>query len=127
MLTIEVSKLIKENKIAKNLTVGNSHLPQVSACDVEQLLRNIDSKKSTVIDRISPKPIKLSAKVLRKPLSIAISNSFHKGMFPDNAKITCLSLLDKHTNNKYSVTRFRPVNVLNTFSKIYEKIVRLSD
>ena len=115
-------KAIKENNIAKNLTVGNSHLPQVSACDVEQILRNIDNKKSTGIDKIPPKPIKLSAKVLRKSLSIAIS--FHKGMFPDNAKITCLSPLDKHTNDKYSVTNFRPVSVLNTFSKIYEKIVK---
>ena len=45
-------------------------------------------------------------------------------MFPDNVKITCVSPLDKHTGDKYSVTNFRPVNVLNTFSKIYEKIVK---
>ena len=59
----ESIKAIKENNIAKNLTAGNSHLPKVSACDVEQLLRNIDSKKSTGIDKILPKLIKLSAKV----------------------------------------------------------------
>ena len=59
----ESIKAIKENNIAKNLTAGNSHLPKVSACDVEQLLRNIDSKKSTGIDKIPPKLIKLSAKV----------------------------------------------------------------
>ena len=45
-------------------------------------------------------------------------------MFPDNAKIACVSPLDKHTDDKYSVTNFRPVSVLNTFSKIYEKIVK---
>ena len=45
-------------------------------------------------------------------------------MLPDNAKIACISPLDKHTDNKYSVTNFRPVSVLNTFPKIYEKIVR---
>ena len=120
----ESIKAIKENNIAKNLTAGNSHLPQVSACDVEQFLRNIDSKKSTSIDKIPPKLIKLSANVLSKPLAIAINNSFNKGMFPDNAKIACVSPLDKHTDDKYSVTNFRPVSVLNTFSKIYEKIVK---
>ena len=31
---------------------------------------------------------------------------------------------DKHTNGKHSVTKFRPVGVLNTFSNIYEKIVK---
>ena len=45
-------------------------------------------------------------------------------MFPDNAKIACVSSLDKHTDDKYSVTNFRPVSILNTFSKINEKIVK---
>ena len=45
-------------------------------------------------------------------------------MFPDNAKTTCVSPLDKHTDDKYSVTNFRPVSVLNIFSKIYEKVVK---
>ena len=45
-------------------------------------------------------------------------------MFPDNAKIGCVSPLDKHTDDKYSVTNFRPVSVSNTFSKINEKIVK---
>ena len=73
----ESIKAIKENNIAKNLTAGKSYLPKVSACDIEQLLRN--RNKSTRID--------------------------------------------KHTDDKYSVTNFRPVSILNTFSKIYEKIV----
>ena len=109
---------------AKNLTTVNSHLPKVSACDVEQLLRNIGRKKSIGIDKIPPKLIKLSAKVLSKPLAIAINNSSNKGIFPDNAKIACVSPLDKHTDDKYSVTNFRPVSTLNTFSKINEKIVK---
>ena len=120
----ESIKAIKENNITKNLTAGNSHPPQVSACDAEQLLRNIGSKKSTGIDMIPPKLIKLSVKVLSKPLAVEINNSFKKGIFLDNAKIACISPLDKHTDDKYSVTNFRSVSVLNTFSKIYEKIVK---
>ena len=120
----ESVKAIKENNITENLTAGNSHLLKVSACDVEQHLRNIDGKKCTGIDKIPPKLIKLSAKVLSQPLAIAINNSFNKGIFPDNAKISCVSPLDKHTDDKYSVTNFRPVSILNTFSKIYEKIVK---
>ena len=49
----ESIKAIKENN--KNLTARNSRLPKVSACDVEQLLKNIDSKKSSGIDEIPPK------------------------------------------------------------------------
>ena len=32
--------------------------------------------------------------------------------------------MDKNTDDKYSVTNFRPVSVLNTFPKMYEKIVK---
>ena len=120
----EIIKTIKENNIAKSLKAGSSHLPKVSAFDVEQLVRNIDSKKSAGIDKIQPKLIKLSPKVLSKPLAIAINNGFTKRMFPDNAKIACVSPLDKLTDDKYSVTNFPPVSVLNAFSKNHEKIVK---
>ena len=45
-------------------------------------------------------------------------------MFPDNAKIACISPLGKYTDDKYSTTNFRPVSVLNIFSKIYEVIIK---
>ena len=89
-----------------------------------KFLRNTDGMKSTDIDKIPAKLIKLSAKVLSQPLAIAVNSSFNKGIFPDNTKIACVSPLDKHTNDKYSVTNFRPVSVLNAFSKIYQKIVK---
>ena len=53
--------VIKENVIEKNFTAGNSHPLKVSVYDIEKLLRNIDSKKSTGVDKIPPKLIKLSA------------------------------------------------------------------
>ena len=78
--------------------------------------------KSTDIDKIPSKLIKLSAKVLSQPVAIAINNSYNKGIFPDNAKIACISPLDKYADDKYSVTNFQPVSVLNTFTKMYKKI-----
>ena len=40
-------------------------------------------------------------------------------MFPDNAKIASIYPLDKHTEDKHSVTNFRPVSVLNTYFSPY--------
>ena len=60
---MEVSKLHNKIILKKILTVGNSHLPKVSAYDAEKLLRNIDSDKSTGMDKIPPKlSLKLSLK-----------------------------------------------------------------
>ena len=47
--------------------------------------------------------------------------SFKHNIFPDNAKVACVTLLDKKTKNKHSISNFRPVSILNTFSKIFEK------
>ena len=109
---------MRKNNIEKNLAAGSSHLPKVSVYDVEKFLRNIGSKKSRGTDKIPPKLTKLSAKAFSKLLLIAINNSINKGMFPDNVKIARVSSLDKHTDDKYSVTNCRPVSILSTFSKI---------
>ena len=45
-------------------------------------------------------------------------------MLPDNAKLESIYPLDIHNNDKYSVTDFRSVSVLNTFLKINERIVQ---
>ena len=45
----------------------------------------------------------------------------NKGTFPYNAKITCISPVDKHADDKHCVTNFWFASVLNTFWKIYER------
>ena len=86
---------------------------------MKKLLKDIDQRKSVGVDKIPPKLIQLSADILSNPLSNAINNSILKGKFPDDAKVASVSPLDKDTDNKYSVSYFRPVNVLNIFSKMY--------
>ena len=72
--------------------VGNCHLPTVSAYDVKKLFTIIDRKKSTAMDKIPPKLIQLSAKVLSKPLATAVNNSFNKGCFQIMLNSTPFSL-----------------------------------
>ena len=46
------------------------------------------------------------------------------GIFPDAAKTAAGSPVDKGTDNKNSISNFRPVSVLTVFSKIFEAVVR---
>ena len=55
--------------------------------EVQKRLKNIDTKKATGFDKISPKLVKLSAEILITPLSIVINNSLKYGVFSDGAKI----------------------------------------
>ena len=92
--------------------------------EVQKRLKNIDTKKATGFDKIPPKLVKLSAEVLSTPLSIAINNSLKYGVFPDDAKNTTVIPLDKGKPNKNETSNFRPVSILNTFSKIHEKVIK---
>ena len=62
--------------------------------------------------------------MLSQPLADTINNSISKGVFPDNAKIASVSPIDKQSDDKNKVSNFRPVSVLNTFSKIYEFVIK---
>ena len=47
-----------------------------------------------------------------------------KGMFPKNAKVASVTSIDKKTDDKKSVLNFRPISILNCFSKVYENILK---
>ena len=45
-------------------------------------------------------------------------------VFPNNAKRAAVTPLDKGTKDKNSINNYRPVSVLNLFSKFYEKVIK---
>ena len=70
-----------------------------------------------------PKLVKLVAKPLSQPVTEAINMSIKQSNFSNNAKTAPVAPLDKGKSNKY-ISNFRPVSVLNTFSKIYEQVIK---
>ena len=43
--------------------------------------------------------------------------------YPGNAEVASVAPLDKSKSSKY-MSNFRPVSVMNTFSKIYEQVIK---
>ena len=68
--------------------------------EVKKLLQEVNAKKASGFDKILPKQVKLAARVLAAPLSKTINNSRSKGVFPNEAKIALVSLLDKKHQTK---------------------------
>ena len=97
---------------------------QTNPSEVKKLIMSPDTKKATVIDKIPPKLVKIATDVLTTPLSLAINSSIVKRAFPDAAKVASVFPVDKKTNDKNKISNFRPVSVLNTFSKVYEIIIK---
>ena len=57
-------------------------------------------------------------------LAFAINNSISTSAFPNSAKIASVVPIDKKTDNKYVISNFRPVSILNYFSKVYENVIK---
>ena len=91
---------------------------------VKKLLKEVNSKKVTRFGKILPKLVNLTAGVLAAPLSKTITNSIWRGVFPNKANISLVSPLGKKTPDKNYVSKFRPVSVIPTSSKIFVKVIK---
>ena len=97
---------------------------QVKPPEVKRLLKEIDIKKTVGVDTIPPKLIKIGADIIVEPLTKAINCCLRQGIFPDNAKIASVVPVDKGKPDTYDVLSYRPVSILNVFSKIYENVIK---
>ena len=93
----------------------------VSESDV---LRYINSLKSTSTgyDNINSRSILIVKNVKSKHLAFLINLCFTTGTFPDQLKIARLKIIYKK-GDKNDVSNYRPISILNNFSKIFEKAI----
>ena len=111
-----------KNKFGSDL--NSFDFQQIKAPEVKKLLKEIDIKKGVGVDTIPPKLIKIGADIIAEPLTQAINCCLRQGIFPENAKVASAVPLDKGKPDKYDVLNYRPVSILNAFSKIYEKVIK---
>ena len=97
---------------------------QVTSNEVNLILKCLNTKKASGTDKIPTKLVKLASDFLSTPLATAINNSLASSKFPDKAKVATVIPIDKKTDDRYDISNFRPVSLLNCFSKVYENIIK---
>ena len=103
-------------------------LSSVEESVIEQIINKLDASKATGIDNISARLVKLSSKVIKKPLTQILNNCIKNAKFPDDMKFGKITPLYKPPKQGKKGSRldkkcYRPVSVLTTFSKIFERYV----
>ena len=119
-------------KILKNRNLQSSSISipsfgwdsKITPKEINTILKSLNSKKAPGIEKIPTKLVKLASDILAEPLSIAINNSISTSTFPNDAKIASVVPIDKKTDDKYVISNFRPVSILNCFSKVYENVIK---
>ena len=66
--------------------------------------------------------LKMISSQLLLPLTILINNSMSNGTFPDALKVAKVIPIFKNQEN-YLFSNYRPISVLPSISKIYEKVI----
>ena len=66
------------------------------------------------------KLIILASDFLSKQILKVLNNCITSCTFPKNAKVATVVPINETTDDKYVISNYRPVSLLNGFSKIYE-------
>ena len=89
--------------------------------EVKAIIASIKESSSCGVDSIPIAAIKSVSDVISPVLSSLINLSITSGIFPDALKVAKVTPIYK-SGDKTLTANYRPISLLNTFSKIYEKV-----
>jgi Reverse transcriptase (RNA-dependent DNA polymerase) len=94
----------------------------LSVSEIADAIGQLNDKLSQDENGISSNFVKKIALSISVPLLIIFKNSFHSGIIPSPLKISKIIPLFK-SGDSASMDNYRPIAMLNVFSKIMEKII----
>ena len=94
----------------------------VNQDDITKLISTLATKNSSGHDGISLKLLKFISPVLIKPLTLIINQSLITGIFPTNLKIAKVLPYFKKIDIML-MDNYRPISLLKSTSKVFEKVV----
>lgn len=112
-----------EQFYAKKGAVKDSFgLSKVKESDICKILKDLNAGKATGLDNLSARFVNDAAEIIACPLTNIINISIQHGVFPNDLKLARVIPIYKK-NNKTEVGNYRPVSILNVFSKVLERVV----
>ena len=97
-------------------------IPCTNQAFIKQFLSNLKVNKSTGLDNIGPRILKMSANVITPSLLFIVNKSISSGQFPSAWKEATVKPLFK-SGSKDDINNYRPISILPTISKLIEKWV----
>ena len=116
---------IENSEYRKSLGKKVSHsivLYPITEIEVKDTIRNLKNTNSAGYDELTTKFIKVSAPLLIPALTKIFNLSITAGVYPNSLKTAKITPVFKK-GDPSSVNNYRPISVLSSINKIYEKIL----
>ena len=116
------SRSDKYSNYLKNPTEKRLVFEKVTEASVSKIIDSLKPKTSAGPDNISNDLIKKIKQDIVLSLGIIINQSLETGTFPDSLNIAKVVPLFKK-DDPTTVNNYRPISLLNSISKIFEKVI----
>ena len=93
-----------------------------SSKEINKIIDLLKRKNSSGYDKTSTKIIKISKPFIICPLINICNKLFAQGIYPERLKFSLIKPIYK-SGDKSSPLNYRPISLLSTFSKIFEKVI----
>ena len=100
---------------------SNFRFQAISLDSLESIVKNLQPKHSFGYDELSPLTFKNIFTCIKQPLLKLINLSLLNGIFPNKLKLAKVVPVFKK-NEANQISNYRPISLLPTFSKIFEKV-----
>lgn len=117
----------KQNLPTYNITAEPAEVLDeitISKKEIINVINELKTNTSAGPDSIHPQIIKMCSKELLEPLYILFNKAIKEGIFPNEWKNAFIIAVYK-SGDVCNVKNFRPISIINTISKIFEKILFL--
>jgi hypothetical protein len=117
------AELPYKNKFPKYTERRSFMLSPVLTGDVEKIIKSLKNGKSPGLDGVSSNMLKIIYPAILDVLTFLINLSFETVIFPEKLKNAVV--IPIHKSGSFALpSNFRPISLISTFAKIYEKIMK---
>ena len=118
-LDVDKIKTFVNSKVPNSI---NFHIPLITIDEVTYYIRRLDLSKTTGLDGLGPRILKLASSCISPSIATLINKSIVTGQFPSQLKEAKIFPIFK-SGSKSDPSNYRPISILPTISKIFEKHV----